>query len=259
MWKIFYTTVWAAGFCLLGSGAAFSNSDIRALIDAGDYIEARSHAQNLHTAGGYALAAESLNGQILLGEVDDLNKQAKLALALAEQALALDPAHYNARLQQALADGFVTRTTGSIKAWRKKMPLKTLALIVAFNRDYPDDARGQALYGAWHLGVIRKAGLKRGGKMFGASLEEGKRLYRGAIARAPHDVLVRTNYIMSLLALDEIELHSSDKKTALADILLMSTNTDIDRKIQARAQEVSDNLDDRKRARKLAERFLDGK
>jgi len=95
------------------------------------------------------------------------------ARELSKKALELDPALYDARLQYTLSDGFVTRTSGDLTAWRKKLPTKTLAKIQEFRAAYPDDAKGLALEGAWHLGVIRKTGEKNGGKWFGASDARG--------------------------------------------------------------------------------------
>jgi len=90
---------------------AWANSaqDVRALISSGDYVQARTEAQNLKSAEGYALAAESLASQILLGEVDKLNLRSKEARKLSEKALALNPDLYEAKLQYTLTDGFVTR------------------------------------------------------------------------------------------------------------------------------------------------------
>jgi len=139
-------------FAFLFAAPAWANSaaEVRTLIASGDYEAARKVGQSLDTAEGYALAAESLSAQILLGEVDKLNKRSKEARDLAEMALSLDPVHYNAKLQYALADGFVTRTSGNVTAWRKKLPMKTLEKIGTFRSDYPEDAKGLALEGAWH-------------------------------------------------------------------------------------------------------------
>jgi len=235
--------------------------DARELITLGDYETARAIAQNLNTAEGYAMAAESLSAQILLGEVDKLNKTSKQARELSERALALDPSHYNARLQYALADGFVTRTSGNLTAWRKKLPSKTLAIIQELRASYPDDPKGLALEGAWHLGVIRKAGLKNGGEWFGASLEEGKRLYRDAVLVDPHNILIQANYFMGLQVLNkELPVYSEiHNRASLERILALPAETDIDKKTQLRMREVLENLDDPKTMRKLAEKFLDGK
>jgi len=240
---------------------ASSPDEARALIVSGDYVAARQMAESLETAEGYALAAESLSAQILLGEVDKLNRRAKEARELSEKALILDPSFYDAKLQYALADGFVTRTSGNVTAWRKKLPMKTLGIIQSFRAEHPDDARGLALEGAWHLGVIRKAGLKNGGKWFGASFEEGKRLYRDAILADPNDILIRANYFMALQVLNkELPVYSkTHNRASLEKILALSAETDIEEKTQARMREVLENLDDPKTMRKLAEKFLDGR
>ena len=195
MWKALLITL-----TLLLAAPAWANSaaKVRGLIASGDYETARVTAETLQTAEGYALAAESLSAQILLGEVTKLNKHSKQARELSEKALALDPDLYNAQLQYALSDGFVTRTSGDITAWRKKLPMKTLTKIGDFRAAYPDDPKGLALEGAWHLGIIRKTGEKNGSKWFGASLAEGQRLYAEARAKTPNDVLIESTYAMSI-------------------------------------------------------------
>ncbi len=236
---------------------ANSAAEVRTLIASGEYETARTLAQNLETAEGYALAAESLSAQILLGEVEKLNKRSKEARELSERALALDPALYNAKLQYALSDGFVTRTSGDITAWRKKLPSKTLAVIQDFRAAYPDDPKGLALEGAWHLGVIRKTGEKNGGKWFGASLAEGERLYAEARAKAPNDVLIETNYALSLLVLD-VEKYGPQVKSLLEAVARMTAKDDLYRKVQGKAATVLAAYGDDKRVKKVAGRFLDG-
>jgi len=246
-------------FVLLFSAPAWANSDnIRGLINSGNYTVAQIHAESLNTAEGYALAAESLAAQILLGEVDKLNRRSKEARALSEKALALDPDLYEAKLQYALTDGFVTRTSGNLTAWRKKLPTKTFEKIQEFRAYYPDDPKGLALEGAWHLGVIRKAGRKNGGKWFGASLSEGERLYAEARQKGPGDILIETNYAMSLLVLDAAH-YCPFMKPILEAVSKTSPETDLERKIQMRVNDVLKSYSDTKRVEKLAGKFLDGK
>lgn len=244
---------------LLLATPAWANSaaEVRGLIASGDYETARMTATSLQTAEGYALAAESLCAQILLGEVSKLNKQSKKARALSEQALALDPALYNAKLQYVLSDGFVTRTSGDLTAWRKKLPSKTLAVIQDFRAAYPDDPKGLALEGAWHLGVLRKTGEKNGGKWFGASLAEGERLYAEARAKAPNDVLIETNYALSLLVLGR-DAYAPQVRPLLEAVAAMPANDDLYRKVQGKAAKILAASEDLKTMEKMAERFLDG-
>jgi len=235
--------------------------DVRALIASGEYEQARVLAAQIETSDGYALAAESLAAQILLGEVKKLNKHSKEARELAQMALELDPSSYDARLQYTLTDGFVTRTTGDMTAWRKKLPMKTRKAIQDFRADYPQDGRAMALEAAWHLGVIRKTGVKNGSKWFGASLEEGKALYQDAIVRRPDDIIIRANYFMAMQALaGKIDVYDPlRQKPILQEILGLDANTDLDKKVQARMRNVLDNIEDPKIVKNLAEKFLDGK
>ncbi|MEP3889279.1 MAG: hypothetical protein ABJN69_02360 [Hellea sp.] len=247
-------------FTLLLAAPTWGNSpqEIRGLIASGDYEIAQSLAETLETAEGYALAAESLSARILLGEIKKLNKRSKQARKLSEKALEIDPAHYNARLQYTLTDGFVTRTSGDLTAWRKKLPTKTLTIIQDFRAAYPDDPKGLALEGAWNLGVIRKAGEKNGGKWFGASLTEGERLYAEARAKAPNDILIETNYAMSLLVLD-VETYGPQAMPILQAVASLPAPDDLYRKVQNKAAKVLAAFGDDKEIEKLAARFLDGK
>ena len=247
-------------FTLLLAAPAWGSSaqEVRELIASGDYETAQSLAETLETAEGYALAAESLSARILLGEVRKLNKKSKQARKLSEKALEIDPTLYNAKLQYTLTDGFVTRTSGDLTAWRKKLPTKTLAIIQDFRKTYPEDPKGLALEGAWNLGVIRKAGEKNGGKWFGASLAEGERLYAEARAKAPHDVLIETNYAMSLLVLD-VETYGPQVKPILQSVANLPAPDDLYRKVQVKAAKVLAAYGDDERVEKLAARFLDGK
>jgi len=246
-------------FSFLLAVPAWANSpdEARALFESGDYETARVMAEDLQTAEGYALAAESLSAQILLGEVKKLNKRSKEARKLAEAALSLDPAHYNAKLQYALADGFVTRTSGDLTAWRKRLPMKTYEKIGTFRSTYPDDPKGLALEGAWHFGVLRKAGIKNGEKWFGASLTEGERLYGEARAKSHNDILIETNYAMALLALDG-KAYKAQAKPILEAVAAMPANDDLYRKVQEKAATVLAAYGDDKKVKKLAGRFLDG-
>ena len=253
MWKAFLIAA------LLFASPAWGNSadEVRELIALGDYETARMIAENLETAEGYALAAESLSAQILLGEVSKLNRKSKKAREFSEKALALDPALYEAKLQYTLADGFVTRTSGDLTAWRKKLPSKTLAKIQAFRAAYPDDPKGLALEGAWHLGVIRKTGERNGGKWFGASRAEGERLYAEARAAAPNDVLIETNYALSLLVLD-VENYGPQVRPILEAVAAIPAGDDLYKKVQSKAATVLAAFGDADEAEKLAAKFLDG-
>ncbi len=239
------------------SALASSAQEARALLTAGDYVAARDIAQSLETAQGYALAAESLSAQILLADVDKINKRAKEAREFAMQALALDPTLYEARLQYALTDGFVTRSANPLTVWRKKLTQKTHANITSFRMAYPEDPRGMALEGAWHLAIIRKAGEKNSKKWFGASLEEGQRFYEEARQRAPRNIVIETNYALALYVLDS-DAFGLQAEALLKTVSESAPRSDLERKVQEKASTILAAMHEPSRAQELAEDFLDG-
>ena len=174
------------------------------------------------------------------------------------QALTLEPMLYEAQLQYALTDGFVTRSANPLTIWRKKLSQKTYAMIKKFRAAYPEDARGMALEGAWHLAIIRKAGPKNGPKWFGASLSEGQQLYEQARANDTQNILIETNYAFALYVLDANKFGEKVKMhlESLSDI---SPVSHLEGRVQEKAAQVYAALGDPPRAKKLAENFLDGK
>jgi len=235
-------------------------AEIRQLMAAGDFTAAFVQANEAQTAEGYALAAESLLSEIMLGRAEKNKKQAKRARKLAEAGLELDPSHQNARLQYALADGFVARETGDVSAWMKKLPQKTQEIVQAYRNDFPDDARGDALLGAWHLTIARKAGGKNAEKWFDGSVSEGQRLFRSARAVLPDDIVVGVNYAFSLLAL---ETEDFDDPEEVRQVLVAISNVEpedhMSRVLMGYAAEALGAIENREAVRAYAEMFLEGK
>jgi len=122
---------------------ASDSTTAKSYMASGDFEMAHTEAERLGTAEGYALAAEALLSEIMLGEAEKNKKQAKRARKLAEAGLEIEPTHQNARLQYAIADGFITREAGDVSAWMKKLPQKTHTIVEAYRADYPEDARGE--------------------------------------------------------------------------------------------------------------------
>ena len=247
-------------FALLFAAPAWAQtaSDLRDLLTAGDFDEARMMGEALGTAEGLRSGGGGSGLANILGEVGKLHSNSKVALKLAEKALELDPNLYEAKLQYALADGFVTRTTSDITSWRKGLPPKTLARIQAFRADYPQDPRGLALEGAWHLAIIRKLGEKKGEKWYGASLDKAETLYGEARRLAPNDVLIDTNYAMGYLALGG-DIYGPKVKPILETIAAQPVNEYVYAQVQIKAGKVLAAYGDDKKVEKMAKRFLDGK
>lgn len=235
-------------------------STIRAHMQKGDYAASHAEAENMLTAEGQALAAESLLSEIMLGQAKKNKKQAKRARKLAEAALKLDPLHQNARLQYAIADGFVTRETGDVSAWMKKLPQKTEAIVKAYRDDFPDDPRGDALLGAWHLAIARKAGNKNAEKWFGATISQGRELFLTARTSTPEDIIIGTNYAFSLLALkDEDFPETEEARLILSEMDTLEPTNHLGAVLQSYAKEALARIEDRDDVRDYTDMFLEGK
>lgn len=250
------------GFAVCAFAASPALADpiaIRAQMLAGEYETAYVQAETLTTADGYALAAECLLSEVMLGEAEKNKKLSKRARDLAVKALHIDPAHQNARLQYAIADGFVTREAGDMSAWIKKLPQKTEAIVQDYRRAFPDDPRGDALLGAWNLAIARKAEDKNAQKWFGASIAQGRDLFLAARAKAPDDPTIGVSYALALIGLQDDDMPTTDEARAILVEMDRATPTDhMGRTMQAYGREALKRLDDRDAARAYAEMFLDG-
>ncbi len=239
---------------------AGNQSSLRDDLSAGDYKTAYVKAITLETSEGYALAAEALLSEIMLGQVEKNKKQAKRARKLAEDSLMMNPLNQNARLQYAIADGFVTRETGDVSAWMKKLPQKTLAILQTYREDFPDDPRGHAILGAWHLAIVRKTGGEDGNKWFGANITEGQELFLAAYKNQPQKLVIGVNYAFALIALKDKDLDTTDDaRIILQDIARLTPQDHLSLTLQAYAREALTRLDDRDSAREYVGLFLDGK
>lgn len=256
-------SAWVISLCaLLYPLAALAGpiEDIRAEIDSGQYASALQNAKALETSVGYALAAEALSAQIFLGRFDDVNDRAIEALDLAERAYALNPKSENAQLQYALAYGVMTRTSSVFRAWRKKYPIKSFEIVDSFRRAYPNNARGDALLGAWHLGVIRKAGAGNAEKWYDATLSNGIMSYNTAMRAAPQDIIIASTFATALYAIDP-EIYAYNARELLEWTASIPVQTALEREVQSRMAEilaVMDTEDGQKKAVKLSEAFLEG-
>lgn len=223
---------------------AGSLADARTLFIIGEYDAAIQMAIAEDTPEGLTLAAEILSAKVMLGYVEDHNKSAKQAKKWAEKAMKTDPNSQEARVQFALAYGFETRTSSPFTAWRKSLPKKTMAAIDVVRTYFPDDPRGDALLGAWHLGIVRKAGSKRAKSMFDAEVKLGIDGYEAALAAAPDDVVIGSNYAVTILAIDT-EKYFDRGVEILRHIVSLPPQNAVDRDIQARMQALLSFSEDR--------------
>lgn len=209
----------------------------------------------------YIMAAEILSARVMLGDTSNPKEVAKDARDYAQTALGFNPNHQYARLQYVVADGLVTRLTSPFKVLRKKLSSKLLVKIKNYRTAYPDDPRGQALHGAWHLGVIEKAGAKNGKKWFKASKEEGVRLYESAFKDAPNDTLIAASYFLALASICNDEAaRVDDRLTSLSrQIADMPSSTALERAMKKFIEDLTPLIGQHKAMEKSARAILSGK
>lgn len=251
--------VLSALFCMLAAPASVAMDVVqtRTAIDQGRYGEAAQMGTALASADGYALAAEAMAAPVLLGTANDQKDQAKAAFALAKTALDLDPNHVEAHMQFALSLGFITRASNPITVWRKGLANDLRAAIDAYETLAPDDARVHALRGAWHFGIVRKAGEKRAEKWYGATRAAGHAAYERALALSPHDIIIEANYALSLVDEDYDREHVR-AKTMLEDCANEAPKTAVEQAVQTRMNTILARWDDKDFVRDEAARWLDG-
>lgn len=184
---------------LLLAWPAHASDVARALLYDGQYEQARASALAEDTVAGLNIAAEVMAAEIMLMRVDDAKDHAKDAIKLADDALDRDPDNIDAKFMRALHTGFRTRSSSPFAIVMKGLVGKTRTAIEELEAAAPGDPRADALYGAWHLGIVRGAG---DGK-FGASLSEGLAHYDAAILARPDDIVVMGNYAFSLIVMDD--------------------------------------------------------
>lgn len=232
--------------------------DARDLYLNGEYDAAIDMAMATDTPEGLLVAAETLSAKIMLQQAENPHKSAKKARKWAEEALEALPGSQEALVQYALAYGFETNTSKPFAAWRKKKPQKTLAAVQAIRTQYPDDPRGDALLGAWHLGVIRKTGQKNGEKWFGASEADGIAYYEAALAAAPGDIVMTSNFAMALLAVD-VERHFARSIEMLETLSAATANTAAEKEIVTKMAAATTLKGDKTALVNMANAILDNK
>lgn len=218
-------------------------SEARLAFETGAYEHALILAGTYDTAEALVLQAEIMSSQIMLGLADRPHRYARQARTLAAEATSLDPDNVEAHIQHALAFGFEARTAGVITAWRKKLPEQCKQAIDKVHLLAPQDARTTALIGAWHLGIVRKAGERRASSMYGASETAGIQAYEAALEMDPGDIIIGGNYVFALMSFDRGRHH--ERAVAVMNALSATQPvTATEQEVKRRIMILNDVMDD---------------
>jgi len=172
---------------------------------AGRYAEAARVAEQAGTAHALAFAARALIADAITrpdGLCTDCLRQ---AVALARRASSLDPMNVEAHLQEAVALGFLGRSMGVFAARREGLAEKVREQLDKALAIEPGNPWARASLGAWHLEIVTHAGALLATILYGAEESDGLSLYRTALRDLPDEALLRLQFALALLALDQDE------------------------------------------------------
>jgi len=258
MRNLFILVLILAGFVFV----PFAWADDRELGNArqmfleGNYAAAIDLGKDLNSAQGLSLAAEAMSAQVLLGQVKKRRKTATKARKLAQKALKKDDTSHEAIVQYALARGFETQASSPVRVWRKGLIKKSKEAIETVQESFPEDPRGDALMGAWHLGIVRRAGAERALDWFEATEDDGITLYESALTQSPNDITILSNFAVTLLAIDPAR-HSGKSKTLLERALKQEPGNALEKAMLKRAERLKSHIGNNEKLQSVAEAILD--
>ena len=185
-----------------GNACAQSIEEARAAYAEGRFIEAAEIARAIGTSESHALAADSLaiHGYYIApeGEKAGLFRRAE---EIAREAVRLDAANPQARLQLAHAMGRQAQVAGTLEALKEGYATKVRDAIEEALRLAPDLAAAHVSLAAWHAGAVGAGGFFAG-LLYGASEEEALAHFERALELAPRDKALLFEYALGLLSLD---------------------------------------------------------
>lgn len=256
MRKFFITAIILSALFALPAFADDANlADARQNYQSGNYDTAITLGKELGTVDGLNLAAESISAKVMLGYFEKPRKAATRARKLADKAREMDPNSREAHVQYALARGFESQTSSPFRAWTKKLIPKTRKAIEAVREKYPEDVRGDALMGAWHLGIVRKAGAGRADDFFDATEEDGIRFYEAALSRTPEDIIILSNFSAALLSIDAQKYNGKCQKL-IQRIYAAKPLDAVDMEVKTRMLAFKPFMEDTEKLAELADQWL---
>lgn len=169
---------------------------------SGDFIEAANSAESVSTSESHAFAARALMAACMTAsDRSRLGPLLDRAERAAREALRLDPASVEARLQYAVALGVRGRRATIAEAVARNYAPRGRRLIEEALTLDPSSAWGHALLGAWHLEVVRRGG-RAGAVGYRARLATGLAEFERAQALGRNEPMIALWFAVALLETD---------------------------------------------------------
>jgi len=192
---------------LLSASATAGAQSIEAARTAqaeGRFLEAAELGETLNTSEGCALAAESLaiHGYYIAAD-DEKEVLFERAMQLAQEAVRLDPSNPEAHVQSAHAMGRRGQTIGALEAVSRGYAEKVRDALESALRLDPEMASAHLSLATWHAEVVNGVGGFVAGAIYGAKKKKAVAHYEKALELAPDEKVVRVEYALGLLLLDD--------------------------------------------------------
>lgn len=168
----------------------------------GSFLDCAELAEARGTSGGHALAAKCLAFQAeYLAAEDEKPALVEGALALADEAIRLDPDNADAYLQAARALGLHAGIIGNLRAVRQGLGGKSRELVSAALARAPDDAEAHLGVAGWHADIVA-AGFFARAMFKDASKEDAVKHFERALELGGDSKQVRLEYARRLPKLE---------------------------------------------------------
>lgn len=223
----------------------------------GRYSEAAALAEAQGSADDLAFAARCLLADAMSAKNNTpppaLLKQAE---ALARQALTVDERHVEGRLQLAISLSLQARPLSTRQAMRSGLGDEAKALAESVLKDDPNNHYANGFMAVWHIEVRRRGGAI-GASVMGASVKDGRALYRRALQTDAGDAATHWQFARALAALNARK-YRGEITTALDAALNAPAESALERVMQDRAATLKTAIleKSRKETEKLAEQML---
>ena len=160
-------------FTSAGNARATTLEEAETAYAEGRYLEAAQIAEKVGGAGGFALAANSLNIHAFhYAEKEEQSRLFRHAMGLAERAIEIDPKNLRGRFELARAMGKYAQGIGRVKAMNEKYVEQIREhLEVALSLD-DDLADAHLALGSWHAGLIEVMGSFLAGFLYDANRKD---------------------------------------------------------------------------------------
>jgi hypothetical protein len=228
--KSFVCVLFAAGVAVPPAQAATAIQ----LYDQGKYEQAVAAGVAENDAKGLAVAARAeLAGELMRDEpcMECLER----AAAFAQRSIDADPKLAEGHIYLAVTLGYEARIIGTIRARFKGFAERAKTEIDSAIADDPKDAWAWAALGGWNIEVVHGGGKTLAKWLYGASVQDGLEDFKKSFAADPDNLVLRSQYAITLAAYDEERFHS-EIASALATAATAKPRTAYETFAQSRAK-----------------------